>query len=88
MTDTRGKVVFTGTSEWWQIVSRNEITTDEGCWNVDSEVAANLAELNLEDAECWVARVTDVSERHSAIKVGDYVCCQGIGSDVVFVRLN
>lgn len=88
MTDTRGKVVFTGTSDWWRIIEGSEIALHTDAWMDDSEIAANLADLNLEDPECWVARVLTVAPRHAAIKPGDYACCQGVGADVTFVRLN
>lgn len=84
---TTGKVVFTGTNEWWQIVNGSEeITTGEpfcGDW----EEAAEIAETNTDDGESWVCVVESVDDRHSAIKIGDYACCDGNGCDVVFVRL-
>lgn len=91
MTATKtGRVVFTGTWDWWQIVSRDEIDLDDsGTYDRDHEAAGELAELNQDDEESWVARVTAVDERHSAIRVGDYaVAPNGIGGDVVFVRLT
>lgn len=84
----KAKVIFTGTADWWQIVSKEEIKIDEGNWGGDYEAAFEAAELNADDDESWVACVTEVSDRHSAIKVGDYVCCQGIGDVVIFVRLH
>lgn len=80
------QVVFTGSADWWQIVSqREEVEIDDGCTG-DWEPAAAEAGTNLDCEESWVARVTHVDDRHTAIKVGDYVCCDGIGSEVVFVR--
>ena len=87
-TTEQGKVVFTGTSDWWQIVSENEIEIDDGNFDAAAEQAAEIAGTNIDDAESWVAQVTDVAERHSAIKIGDYACCDGYGCDVFFVRLQ
>lgn len=87
----QGKVVFTGTWDWWQIVSRDgEIEISNGGeYTADHQTAGAIANLNEDDEESWVARVTEVAERHSAIRVGDYaVAPNGIGGDVVFVRLT
>lgn len=78
--------VFTGTYDWFQIVERRkEIVLADGTppgW----EESAEAAEIDPDDPESWVAEVKSVDERHSAIRPGDHVCCQGIGSDVIFVR--
>lgn len=88
MNATNGKVVFTGTSDWWQIVNGNdEIVCDAEPFTGEWEQAAELAEINVDDDESWVSVVTHVDERHTAIKVGDYACCDGYGCDVIFVRL-
>jgi hypothetical protein len=87
-TNQTGRVAFTGTADWWRIVSdRGEVVTGEP-WEGDWERAADVADLDLDDEESWVCRVTEVDDRHTAIRPGDYVCCQGIGSDVDFVRLG
>ncbi len=80
-----GRVVFTGTYQWWEIVG-DEIATGEP-WEGRWEAAAEVAGLDLTDEEAWVVRVEEVADRHTAIRVGDYACCQGYGSDVEFVRL-
>ena len=84
-----GRIVFTGTWDWWQIVCRDEVEISGGDeYTVDHQAAGEIAGLNLDDEESWVAAVTEVAERHSAIRVGDYaVAPNGIGGDVVFVRL-
>lgn len=79
------RVVFQASWEWWEIVSRGEIEIDEGCTG-DWEQAGRAAEVNLDCEESWVARVVAVARRHEAIRVGDYVCCDGPGSNVFFVR--
>ena len=82
------RVVYTGTSDWWQIVTDNgEIETDEGGWGDDEERAAELAGINTDYDDSWICRVTAVEPHHSAIRVGDYVCSDGYGADVIFVRL-
>lgn len=88
-TNKASRVVFTGTREWWEIVGRDEevVAADE-CFPAGWQRAAELAEIDVDDPESWISQVTEVAERHSAIKVGDYACCQGIGSDVIFVRLE
>lgn len=83
---SRGKVVFTGTEDWWEIVSQGEIEVSDA-WPAGWERAADAADLNTDDEESWVCRVGKVDARHTAIQPGDYVCCQGYGSDVVFVRI-
>ena len=81
-----GRCVFTGTADWWQIVSqRGEIELDDDGWN---DTAAIVAELNCDCEESWVSKVTEVDPRHTAIRVGDYACSDGIGDDVIFVRLT
>lgn len=85
---TTGKVVFTGTSDWWQIVSQGEIEIGDGCWDANAERAAAIAEIDVDCEESWVARVTEVNERHTGLRVGDYACSSGIGDDVIFVRMN
>ena len=88
-TTTTGRVVFTGTADWFRIVADNgEIVTGDAWIGANCDRAALVAELDTEDAESWVAPVTEVDARHTAIQVGDYACCQGIGADVVFVRLT
>lgn len=89
-TTKNARVVFTGTWDWWQIVSRDEIEiSDDGSYTAEHQAAGQAAELNEDDDESWVAQVTEVAERHSAIRVGDYaVAPNGIGGDVVFVRLS
>lgn len=83
------RIVFTGTWDWWQSVSQGEIEIGESLWDENEETAAAAAGLNEDDPESWVAPVTEVAERHTAIRVGDYaVCPEGIGGDVVFVRLS
>jgi len=83
------RVVFTASWEWWEIVSRDEeiVTDDESVWTGRWEEAASLAGTNIQDYESWVVQVTEVADRHPAIRPGDYACCDGYGSDVVFVRL-
>ena len=77
------RVVYTATSEWWQIVcGAGEITVEDEWW--DEAVA--LCEVDGEDHESWCGRVTRVDSRHSAIHVGNYAVCQGIGDDVMFIR--
>jgi hypothetical protein len=87
-TNQTGRVVFTGTADWWRIVSdRGEVVTGEP-WKGDWERAAGVAGIDTDDTESWVCRVVEVDDRHAAIRPGDYACCQGIGSDVAFVRLE
>jgi hypothetical protein len=87
-TNQTGRVVFTGTADWWRIVSdRNEVVTGEP-WKGDWGRAADVAGIDEGDEESWVAVVTEVDDRHAVIRPGDYACCQGIGSDVAFVRLS
>lgn len=83
------RVVFTASWAWWEIVSRDGevVTDDESCWTGRWEDAASIAETNIDDSESWVVQVTEVADRHPAIRPGDYACCDGYGSDVVFVRL-
>lgn len=86
-TKTAGKVVFTGTWQWWEIVSQYEIETTESYWSANAERAAGIAGTDAGDDESWVCRVIGDTGRHTAIREGDYACCRGYGSDVVFVRL-
>lgn len=86
-TNTTPRVVYTGDSSWWDIVSRGEIEVGESDWGPRETEAAEVADLNLDDPECWSAVVTYVDPRHSAIRVGDFACCGGCGDDVQFVRL-
>lgn len=79
------RVIFTGTADWWNLVCG--IETGEA-WEGDWEAAAYVAELDLDDEECWVCRIEAVDAEHTALSVGDYVCCQGVGSDVTIVRLQ
>lgn len=80
-------VVKLCSADWWRIVSdRGEVVTGES-FQGNYERAAFIAGIDLDDPESWVAVVTAVDDRHNAIRPGDYVCCQGIGSDVAFVRL-
>lgn len=79
----QAKVVFIGTNEWFHLVAEEIETTEE--WN-DAAVAE--CGINTEDPESWCERVTRVDPRHSAIRRGDYVVSQGVGDDVVFVRLQ
>lgn len=83
-----GRVVFTATHDWWEIVSRDEEIATGDAWPAGYEAAAAIAGTNLDDEESWVCRVVGDTGRHAAIKAGDYVCCDGYGSDVVFVRLS
>jgi hypothetical protein len=90
------KIIYRGSSSWWGIVGSVPIDWDDKpqialtdfndseSWNR----AAAVAGLDTDDEECWVQIVTHVDDRHSAIWVGDFACCQGIGCDVVFVRLR
>ncbi len=90
MTTTEtSRVVFTASWAWWEIVSRDEeiVTDDENACTGRWEEAASLAGTNIDYDDSWVVRVTEVDDRHSAIRPGDYACCDGHGSDVVFVRL-
>ena len=82
------RVVFTASWEWWEIVSRDEeIVTEEDAWTGRWEDAAAIAGTNIDYDDSWVVQVTEVADRHPAIRPGDYACCDGYGSDVVFVRL-
>ncbi|HEY7426883.1 MAG TPA: hypothetical protein VH682_21785 [Gemmataceae bacterium] len=81
-----GKVVLTRTYDWWQRVGDEIETGDPGPFDwVD---ACEMARIDLTREGSFCFRVTGVAGRHSEIKVGDYVCCNGYGSDVVFVRLS
>lgn len=81
-------VVYTATRDWYQIVDRSgELVLGEP-WEGEWERAAEIAEIDVDDGESWVCRVEEIADRHSAIHVGDYCCCQGIGADMVFVRLS
>ncbi len=83
-----GKVVFTGTASWWEIVTdRSEIVCESDTFTGEWRAAAEVAEIDVDDTESWVAVVTDAVNRHPAVKVGDYACCGGPGCDVIFVRL-
>lgn len=82
------KIVYTAPWQWWEIVSKNgEIETGD-TWPSGYEEACAVAGTNLDDEESWCAQIKEVSPRHSALRVGDYVCCDGFGSDVVFVRVS
>lgn len=89
------RVVKTCTHGWYEIVRRDaELVLSEE-WPSDEIVSRAAAVAKSEDAtllddceEFWVARVEEVAERHSAIRVGDYAVCEGHGSDVYFVRLG
>ena len=80
------RVVFTATAEWWQIRG-GDFTLADAWQGADCERAAGVAEIDTDDTESWVCQIEAVDEEHTAIRAGDYVCCQGIGDDVVFVRL-
>ena len=87
MTTQADRVVFTETAEWWQIRGA-DFTLADAWQGADCERAAAVAGIDTDDSESWTCRVKQVDEEHSAIRVGDYLCCQGIGGDVVFVRLG
>lgn len=87
-TEATGRVVFEATHDWWQIVCRREEIETGQTWSGRWGEAAGVADIDPDDPESWVEQVTSVAERHEAIQVGDYVCCQGVGSDVRFVRLS
>jgi hypothetical protein len=88
MAPSNFRVIFTATSDWWQIVSRDcEIETEGGdCFPQGWEDVFVAAGIDGDDPESWCALVTEVAPRHSAIKIGDLACCQGVGDDVYFVR--
>jgi hypothetical protein len=88
-TNQTDRVAFTGTAEWWRIVSGSgEVVCTEDAFTDEWERAADVAGIDTDDTESWVCRVVEVDDRHAAIRPGDYACCQGIGSDVAFVRLS
>ena len=80
------RVVFTATSEWWQICEGDFTLASAWC-GANCERAASAAEIDVDDPESWAARIEEVDEAHTALRAGDYVCCQGIGEDLIFVRL-
>ena len=85
-TTEAGRVVFTATADWWQI--RGDDFALAEILNDGAEArAADVAGIDLGDSESWVCRIESVSEDHTAIRAGDYACCQGVGDDVIFVRL-
>lgn len=86
MTTTKGEVVYTATNDWWQIRS-DDFTLSDAWESADCERAAEVAGINTDDDESWACRIEAVGDERIAIKVGDYVCSQGIGDEVIFVRL-
>jgi hypothetical protein len=87
-TKAPGRVVFTGDAAWWSLV-RQGAEIELGDPHCDErERAAAVAGLDLDDPESWVGYVAAAAERHSVIQVGDYVCCQGVGEGVTFVRFD
>lgn len=81
------RVVFTATADWWQIRG-GDFTLADAWQGADCERAADVAGIDTDDSEAWVCLIEEVDEEHTAIRAGDYACCQGIGDDVVFVRLE
>jgi hypothetical protein len=79
-------IVFTGTYAWLRVVERAGELELSKRQPPGWEEAALTAGLDASDPESWVARVEAVAPWHSAIKPGDFACCQGVGSDVVFTR--
>lgn len=82
-----GRIVFEGTSKWWDVVSENGEIVAGPAWTDDWKQAAAMAGVETHNTTSWVARVEHVAERHSAIHVGDYACRERPNKAVVFVRL-
>lgn len=77
------KKIFEATSEWLEIINQNEEIEFDDEWNED---ALKYAEINLSDEESWGGRVTYIDSRHTLLRKGDYICCQGFNSPIVFIR--
>ena len=88
MQTATGRIVFEGTSSWWETVNRNEEIVAGPPWTDDWKLAAAAAGVETHNTTSWVARIEHVAERHSAIQVGDYACRERPNKPVVFVRID
>lgn len=84
METIKPKKIFEGTFEWWAQIYEKDFILTEGDWNDHVEDAS---EIDSVDPESWIAEIVEIKNpEHTALKVGDWVASQGIGSPVTFWR--
>lgn len=81
------KIVFTATHEWWEARQDDFQTADDFDQDAMDFVAASGVDEFLPDCdEAFAVTITAVEPEHTAIRVGDVIVSDGIGSDKYFVR--
>ena len=84
------KIVFRATDNWWQIRGGDFDISER--YGAEEEAALRfVAEKEGEDflpdcEEAFAVRIVDLAPEHTAIKPGDFIVSDGIGSDKFFVR--
>jgi len=79
-------VIFTATHEWWEIYGSDFATADD-CVREALEEVFTGEEAYLADCdEAFACTLTRVAPEHTAIRAGDIVVSDGIGSDKIFLR--
>ncbi len=76
------RVVFAATFDWWTI-RKDDFEVNRESWTDEGAAAAGI---DLNDEESWGGTLVSADAAHTVLRLGDQVYCQGVGSDVVFVR--
>ena len=85
-TDTARDVFAMTPAVWEHAHAAGEIVTGPK-WMGDWKQAAQTAGVETHNQTSWVVRVEQVAARHTAIRVGDYLCREREKGPVYVVRL-
>lgn len=82
------RIVFTATNEWWELRQDDFETADDYDADAMDFVAASGKDNQFAASceEAFAVTITAVDPEHTAIRVGDVIVSDGIGSDKYFVR--
>ena len=87
MQTVASRVVFEAAPAWWDHVTRTGDVVVGQKWMGDWRKAAEVAGIELHNTTSWVVRLEQVADRHTAIRAGDYACCEKDKKPVYIVRL-
>lgn len=77
--------VFRADHSWWEIRGEDFELADDYQEEAMAWVASGEP-FQSDSDESWACTVLSVEEEHTAIRAGDIVVTDGIGSDKIFVR--